>query len=73
MKVDFIKQESTLEAKLTFRQMGILQEALQVQYQSLITETGTNTADAAEELEGLSFALGIDIDNSCESLEDNAV
>jgi len=74
MRVDFIKQETTLEATLSFRQAGILQEALQAQYQAITSDgSSSNTVEVVEELEGLALTMGIDLDISCEAAEQNTI
>ncbi len=74
MRVDFIKQETTLEATLSFRQAGILQEALQAQYLAVVSDPSTsNTVEVVEELEGLAAIVGIDLDTSCEAAEQKSI
>ena len=74
MRVDFVKEQVDIEATLTFRQTGILQEALQMAYGAIITDpSGSNTAETIQELEDLASTIGLSIDTSVDSIEQNAV
>ena len=72
MRVDFVKKKVLLQSSLDFDQMGLLQSVIESFYQAMITDSSqTNTVKTAEDIELLCAALGIDLDNSCESLEQN--
>ncbi len=74
MRVDFVKEQVEIEATLTFRQTGILQEALQVAYGAIVTDpSGSNTAEAIQDLEDLASTIGLSIDTSVEGIEQNTV
>jgi hypothetical protein len=74
MRVDFVNEKAIVDASLTFRQMGILQESLQAAYTAIVTDpASTNTANAVQELEDLAKALGLGLDNTCEAVEQTTV
>ena len=74
MRVDFVKEQVSLDANISYSQAKILQKALQAEYTGIITDpSGTNMTETIQDLEDLAEILGVIIDTSVEGVEQNSV